>query len=264
MTKFVITLSLSAALFGLVSAPSMAQISAPESYNSSLPKTDAHTRARLHTELASMYLQADNMAVALEECGIAVDSDQSYAPAYGVRALTYMMLREFDAAEKDFKRAISLAPTDPEINNNYGWFLCERGRAKESVAYFLTAVKNPLYSTPEKAYANAGACAMRAGDLEGATAYLQQAVRLSPDSNPNIALLLSKLAYMKGNLSEARAGLLRVIGGSQRPSAEALWLGARIERKLGNRADEGSMVAQLQRLYPSSPEYQEFLKGNYE
>jgi type IV pilus assembly protein PilF len=48
------------------------------------------------------------------------------------------------------------------------------------------------------------------------------------------------------------------------PSAEALWLGVRIERKLGNRAAEGGFASQLRSRYPSSMEYQEFLKGNFE
>jgi type IV pilus assembly protein PilF len=47
------------------------------------------------------------------------------------------------------------------------------------------------------------------------------------------------------------------------PSAEALWLGVRLERKLGNRVAEGSYAAQLRSRHPTSPEYQEFLKGNF-
>jgi type IV pilus assembly protein PilF len=42
------------------------------------------------------------------------------------------------------------------------------------------------------------------------------------------------------------------------------WLGVRIERKLGNRAAEGGFASQLRSRYPSSMEYQEFLKGNFE
>jgi type IV pilus assembly protein PilF len=48
------------------------------------------------------------------------------------------------------------------------------------------------------------------------------------------------------------------------PTAEALWLGLRIERKLGNRVAEGGFASQLRSRYPSSAEYQEFLKGNFE
>jgi type IV pilus assembly protein PilF len=48
------------------------------------------------------------------------------------------------------------------------------------------------------------------------------------------------------------------------PSPEALWLGIRLERKLGNRNAEGSYASQLRSRYPASEEYQEFLKGNFQ
>ena len=48
------------------------------------------------------------------------------------------------------------------------------------------------------------------------------------------------------------------------PSAEALWLGVRLERKLGNKAGEGNYAAQLRSRHPTSLEYQAFLKGNFE
>jgi len=47
------------------------------------------------------------------------------------------------------------------------------------------------------------------------------------------------------------------------PTSEALWLGVRIERKLGNRSAESGYASQLRSRYPTSDEYQEFLKGNY-
>lgn len=211
-----------------------------------------------------MYFQDGNMGVALEESGIAIQADPSYASAYNVRALVHASLREFSAADADFKRAVSLAPNDPDVNNNYGWYLCQRGRERESIIYFLNAIKNPLYSTPERAYTNAGGCALKAGDLEGAQEYLTHAMRLSADGAPLAQLQMAKLAYLRGALEEARNRLFEVIRLIPQPTAEALWLGVRIERKLGNKAEEGSLVAQLRRLYPTSPEYQEFLKGNYE
>jgi type IV pilus assembly protein PilF len=48
------------------------------------------------------------------------------------------------------------------------------------------------------------------------------------------------------------------------PSVEALWLGLRIERKMGNKAQEGNYAAILRLRYPTSPEYASFLKGSFE
>ncbi|MGB4674393.1 MAG: type IV pilus biogenesis/stability protein PilW [Azovibrio sp.] len=249
----------------LGSLPVAAQVVVPESTHTNLVTTDARTRARLHTELGAMYFQDGNLAVALEEVGIAIESDSSYASAYSVRGLVNAALREFPAAEADFKKALSLAPGDPDISNNYGWFLCQQGaRPKESIPYFLSAIKNPLYSTPDRAFANAGACALKAGDFAAARDYLTQALRLAPDGGLMAQLQLAKLAYAEGNFVEARNRFAEVMRVSGQPTAEALWLGARIHRKLGNKVEEESMVAQLRRLYPTSPEFQEFLKGNDE
>ena len=89
---------------------------------------DPRTRAKLHTELGSLYFQDGNMAVALDELKIAIAISPVYAPAYNVRGLVRLYLREMTLAEEDFKQALRLAENDPEINNNYGWFLCQTAR----------------------------------------------------------------------------------------------------------------------------------------
>lgn len=221
-------------------------------------------RAKIHTELGAMYFQAGNLAVALDELRIALDADSRFYQAYSVRGLVHGALKEHAKAEADFKRALDIAPNDPEVNNNYGWYLCESGKERQSIAYFLNALKSPLYETPERAYANAGTCALKAGDIEGAQGYLLQAVQLSRDGAPLARLQLAKLFYQRGILEEARIYLADALRMIEPPTAEALWLGVRLERKLGNRTGEGGYAAQLRSRYPTSPEYQEFLKGNFE
>jgi len=225
---------------------------------------DPRGRAKIHTELGAMYFQGGNMAVALEELKVALDADSSYAPAYSVRGLVRAYLREMDSAEEDFRRALRLTPEDPEVNNNYGWFLCQTGKERQSVVYFLNAVKNPLYSTPDRAYANAGGCALKAGDMEGAERYLQQAIRLSRDGALQARVELAGLNYRRSNLEEARRLVHEALQAMEPASPEALWLALRIDRKLGNRQSESAFAAQLRSRYPGSREYQEFLKGHFE
>ena len=226
--------------------------------------TDPRNRARVHTELGAMYFQAGNYAVALDELQIALNADSSYYQAYSVRGLVHTALRENDKAESDFRRALDIAPNDPEVNNNYGWYLCETGKERQSIAYFLNALKSPLYETPDRAYTNAGTCALKAGDLEGAQNYLLKAVQLSRDGAMTARLELAKLFYRRGIFDESRIYLHDALKMMEPPSAEALWLGVRLERRLGNRVAEGGFASQLRSRYPSSTEYQEFLKGNFE
>lgn len=238
-----------------------------QSYNSSTQSqnsSDPRNRAKIHTELGAMYFQAGNPAVALDELQIALNADSSYYPAYSVRGLVQASLREYAKADDDFRRALDIAPNDPEVNNNYGWYLCETGKERQSIAYFLNALKSPLYETPDRAYTNAGTCALKAGDLEGAQGYLLKALQMSRDGAMLARLQLAKLFFQRGIFEESRIYLNDALKMMEPPTAEALWLGLRLERKSGNKSAEGGYAAQLRGRYPSSAEYQEFLKGNFE
>lgn len=226
--------------------------------------TDPRNRAKIHTELGSMYFQDGNMSVALDELRIALEADSSYFPAYSVRGLVHAYLKEYAKADDDFKRAMSYAPNDADVNNNYGWYLCETGREAQSINYFMTALKNPLYQTPDRAYTNAGTCALRAGDLEGAERYLLQSLRLSRDGAPQARVQLAKLYYQRGFLEESRRYVNEAMKMLEPPPVDALWLGLRIEKKLGNKAAEGNYAALLRLRYPTSPEYAAFLKGDFQ
>ncbi|MDR2451119.1 MAG: type IV pilus biogenesis/stability protein PilW [Candidatus Accumulibacter sp.] len=223
---------------------------------------DPRTRARAHTELGSLYFQEGNLIVALEELTLAAAIDPDYAPAFATRGLVLYYVKEFDSAEKDFQRALSLEDRNPEISNNYGWFLCQTGRAKESIEYFERAYRDPLYQTPANAYLNAGACHIKIGQLDTAQDALQKSLRLMPN-NPQALYHLGEAAYLRGNYDAARKHLMSAFQLTD-PGPEMLWLLLRTERRLGNRADEQSLAIQLRRRYPDSPEYQELLKRNYE
>lgn len=249
-------LSVSAAL-----AQNTSSGSAPELMQNATPR-DSLTRAKLHTELASLYFQGGNLIVALEELTIAISINSDYAPAYSTRGLVLYYIKEFDSAEKDFKRALSLNDRDPEINNNYGWYLCQTGKVKESIDYFLKAIRNPLYQTPEIAHLNAGACYAKLGELDVAEDFIRKTLRFSPD-NPQALVQLAVISYKRGNFDAARDHLMNVVRKNE-ASAEVLWLLLRVERRLGDKTAEASLTTQLRRKYPDSPEYQMLLKGNFE
>ena len=100
-------------------------------------------RAKLRTELASLYFGSGNLGVALEELRAAVAADSNYAPAHGMYGLVYMELRDNARAEESFERALRLSPNDADINHNYGWFLCQTSREEKSIEYFLTRAAQP-------------------------------------------------------------------------------------------------------------------------
>jgi len=223
---------------------------------------DPRNRARIHTELGSAYFERGNLGVALEELRTAIAADPSYAQAYSVLGLVHMDLRENDVAQRNFERAIALSPNDPDINNNYGWFLCRSGREAQSIAYFLAALKNPLYKTPARSYTNAGLCSLGKNGGLDAIGYFESALRSEPD-NPLALVNLAAIQYKRGQLEAARSLITR-FNKAVEPTAESLWLALRIERKLGDRAAENTHATQLRRRFAGSPEYENLIQGRFE
>ena len=263
--KALLTSAFFLALTALAPLPAQAQKNTQQSSDAptqAVPK-DITTRAKLHTELASLYFQNGNLIVALEELTLAIAINPDYAPAYALRGVVLYHIKEFPTAESDFQKAQKLNARDPEINNNYGWYLCQTGKEKESIDYFLKAIRDPLYQTPEIAHLNAGACHIKLGELDQAEEYLRRTLRFSP-GDLQAQYHLAVIGYKRSNFDAARMYLMEVIKNMPEPTPEVLWLLLRVERKLGDKTAEDSLAARLRRKFPDSPEYQELMKGNFE
>lgn len=224
--------------------------------------SESRQRARAFTNLAGAYFARAQYKVALDELRKAIIADNRFGPAYNIYGLIYMELAEDKLAEENFRRAIELDRSDSEARTNFGWFLCTVGRYDEGLEQFSTALRNPLYAHPEQAMANAGLCAERKGDLALAEANLLKSLKLQPD-NPNTVLKLAGLHFRQDRLMESQ----RLLGRHAElapPTAESLWLGVRLERKLGDRAQEAAYGLQLRKRFPNSNEAQLLLTGQYE
>ena len=235
-------------------------LKAPTSTTGDEPQ--ARVRARIHTELAAGYYEIGNMAVALEEVSEALKSDPNYGPAYNVAGLVYARLNEDRQASESFQRAVRINPNDFDALNNYGFFLCERKQEREAIKLFLAAVRNPLYPFPDRSYVNAGVCSRRAGDQAGAEEYFKQALRVSP-SQPQALYHLADLSYSRGDFVGAKAYLGRLTQVAD-VNAEVLWLGVRVERRLGDRNAEMSYALQLRNRFPASQEARLLAAGKFE
>lgn len=225
-------------------------------------ESQARMRARVHTELAASYYELGNIAVALDEVKEALRADSGYGPAHNVAGLVYAQLKEDRLAEESFEYALRINPSDSDAHNNYGMFLCERKQERESIKHFLAAVRNPLYAAPDRSWVNAGVCARRSGDAAAAESYLQQALKLRP-SQPQALYQMADLSYARGNYGGAKQYLNRLTQVTA-ATAEVLWLGVRVERRLGDRTSEASYALQLRNRFPNSREARALLAGQYE
>ncbi len=225
--------------------------------------TDVQARARIHAELAAGYLELGSLGVALQEANEALKADPKHVSAYNVLGLVYMELNDDRAAESSFRRALQINGMDSDTNNNYGWFLCQRKREKESIQYFLDALRNPLYTTQEKSWVNAGICSRQAGDLVNAEDYFQRALKLRPNQ-PQALQQLADITFKRNDFAGAKSFLARLQRDATSQSVEVLWLALRVERRLGDRNAERSLAFQLQKNFPGSREARSLAEGIYE
>jgi type IV pilus assembly protein PilF len=243
-------------------APVPTQASEPEPPPVKTQEATPQQRAQIRTELAAGYYERGQMDIALEELGNAKSIDPSYPKIYNVYGLVYAMLGERAKAEENFKQALSLAPNDSQIRENWGAFLSGTGHPREALPEFERVLKDPLYKTPEIALINAGKCSAALGDSKAADEYLRRALSVSP-GNPIAAYNLALLAYRDKRNGEARAWMRPVMQQAS-PSAEALYLGACIERRQGDREAERSYESQLRNRWPDSAEAKAIARGGCE
>ena len=221
--------------------------------------TDARRRAEAHTALAAEYFQRANYAVALSETRLALQDDQNYAPAHNMQGLVYMELREAAAARQAFEKALALDASNPDIMNNYGWFLCSQNEAPRGVELMLRAAGEPRYATPEKAFLSAGLCLRRIGRNAEAEENLRRAVLIRPDLLTAL-LNLASITFERGALKEAEAYITRY-NRIATPSLDSLALCVKIMRATRDRATEESCLQQLRRLHPDAPITRELIEG---
>jgi len=244
---------LAGVLVALVAGCASKQAAPPPVVKPPTPQeTPAPKRAQIHADLAAGYYERGQMDVALQELSEAVNLDPSNPKIYNVYGLVYAVLAQDRDAELNFRRALEIAPNDSEIRHNWGWYLCSRGRARDSIAEFDLAVRNPLYRTPEVALTNAGKCAASVGENKRAEDYYRRALAVAP-ANVVAAYNLSLLVYKEARLVEARFAI-RPIMQQNSPPPEALYLGMCIERKLGDVQAEASYASQLRNRYPDAAE----------
>ena len=216
------------------------------------PSAGTNEIARTNLALGIEYMRRGNYEKSLEKLDRAHAADSKYSGIYNAYGLLYQLLKRNKDAEKYFKKALKLNPNDSDTMNNYGRFLCQIGRSREAEEILLKAAENPLYSTPEIAITNAGSCAYKDQRLVNAENYFRRALELN-EQNPTALLQMSQLSFDKTNFLSARAYLQRYLVIS-RHSPASLWLGIRVERKLGDKDALSSYKLSLKNNFPDSRE----------
>lgn len=209
-------------------------------------------RIEIYTSLAAQALAQNNLDVALAEAKRAIKVDSGNSQANDIMALVQARLRDDVRAEKHFQRALAADDRNSDAHNNFGVFLCERGRIDEAIPHFDAALTNPLYKTPVRANLNAAQCLLKKADYKGAERYYRAA--LTVDARSSVALFsLARLTYDRQDYLATRAFLTRYFEGAK-DSPEALLLAVKAERALGSNSNAADFKFRLRSKFPDSAE----------
>jgi len=146
--------------------------------------------------------------------------------------------------------------------NNYGWVLCQNQRFQEADAQFQKALVQPNYRGAARTLRVMGICQARDNRLDDAEASLMRSYQIDP-SSAETAYTLAEVQYRRGEYERARFYIDRVNKSAEQSNAQTLWLGSRIEYKLGNTVPARALGDQLRKRYPQSPEALAYEQGRF-
>lgn len=209
-------------------------------------------RAETHVLLGSGYLRRGQLDVAKHELDKAYRLAPNNSQVNNMMALLQWRLNNPDEADRHFRKAVAAEPPDPEAWNNFGVFLCERGKIDEALIWFQRAAANPLYRMPEEANLNAGVCLMKKPAPTIAEKYFREALRINPKL-PGALYQMAKISLDSGQALSARGFIERYFQAAE-DSPESLLLAVKIERALRNKNAEASYALRLRGKFPASPE----------
>ncbi len=220
------------------------------------PEPDAKSisdAAGYNLQLGVTYMRQGQMEVALEKLERSVKQDPDRADTHTALAILHTRLGNLERAESEYRRSLRLEPDNSSTLNNYGVFLCKRGNYDDAMESFGKAVTDPLYRTPAAAYTNAGLCAHDNGKIGQAESYFRLALRADPKFTGAL-LQLANLSFNGEIYLQARAFMDRYMASAAAATPDALWLGLRVEKALGDKAAAGAYSTQLLKNFPDSVE----------
>ncbi|MFQ5470681.1 MAG: type IV pilus biogenesis/stability protein PilW [Gammaproteobacteria bacterium] len=210
--------------------------------------------AEINAKLGLQYLRQGKFDVAKDKLEKALEYDSELVIAHHYIAELYRQQGNNKRAEEHYGIALDLEPGDAALQNNFGVFLCEQGQYLDAEKRFLKAINNTDYTKKHEAYENAGLCTLRIPDVEKAESYFRQALKIN-GKLPNSLFQLAQINFDKGDYLRARAFIQRY-SAVARQSARSLWLGIKIEQKLGGSEILESYSSQLLDQFRDSKEAQ--------
>ena len=217
-----------------------------------------------YLQLSAAYLEQGDLVNVRRHLDNALRIDPNNSEAYGLQGLLHARQGDDELADQSFQRALRLNRDNSQVRNNYAAFLFSNGRYREAYEQLQVVVQDTGYLGRAQAFENLGLAALQLDRHEDAADAFSRALRL--DSNRYRASLeLAALSLDAGEAAQARTYYRNYDTVRQfrnlPPSPQGLWVGARLERALGNEEAARQYGMALERLFSTSDEYQQYLQS---
>ncbi len=210
-----------------------------------------------YVQLGIGYLQQGETERAKVPLKKALELDSSNADAHAALALVFQIEMEPKLADEHFRKAISQRRDDARLLNNYGSFLFEQKRYQEAMERYTQAAQDNLYPERSRVFENLGLTALQLQQREQAKAYFERSLRLN-SRQPRALMEMALLSFEDKQFVPARSYYESYLTLAPH-DARSLLLGVRLAKVFEERDNAASLGLQLKRLYPGTPEYQQYL-----
>lgn len=224
-----------------------------------LPMQTAEGRSQVrgaYIELAKGYLREGMTAQAKPPLQKVLEMNSRDQEALEIFGLVFWREVEMDLADDYFRRALAIK-RETRTLNNYASFLYDRGEFQRAFDYYEAAAADVMYQNRAAVFERLGMTANRL-ERDDAQSYFERAIRIDY-FRPVSLLELGVISYDKQNYVVAQQYYESYLDIAEH-NARSLLLGARLARIFGDRDKAASLGLQLKQLYPSSEEYQAFIR----
>ena len=206
------------------------------------------------TVLAIELAKSRNYRSAINTINEAIALDNSRFASWMAQAYIYQSMKNNIAAQSAYSKALSLSPHNAEINNAYGWFVCDSLKNPGgSLAYFDRAAADLTNPNIQVAYMNKGICLSRLGQYDQAKEMLRQAMAAAPNF-PYSFLEMARLYDMQGHYIKAKQYLDRYDELNPPPRPEDLSFAVRLADHLHDNDLRQYYINQLKKYFPYAKE----------
>jgi len=234
------------------------------SSNSTLSKkADPVAAVQRYVQLGLEYIKRDDLYRARKHITRALTIDPEDASANAAFGLISHQDGDIEEAEASFVKAITSDEYYTRGRTYYGAFLFSEKRYQEALSQFEIASNDTGYIGRSQIFTNIALCNIKLTNYDAALKAYEKTLRLDR-SNGRALSGITELLIQQKHFNRAQQyynHLVRLLREQElQHSAQSLWQGIRIAEFFKSDAQVASLVMLLEKNYPESNEYSQYLK----